>query len=100
MHFAGRGERVPNHPHTGSHDKKKLTGKPVKPAGSVGLKKYRHGLGLGTGPVRVPDRSGSQLFGKHWGRDAREQEDAIASCCLTCWCAGHAIGEILLKDIF
>jgi hypothetical protein len=47
-----------------------------KPAGSVGIKNYRHGLGLGTGPVRVPgrtgstgnrlNRSGSQRFGEPW----------------------------------
>jgi hypothetical protein len=31
----------------------------VKPAGSLVLKKYRHGLWVGTGPVRVPGRTGS-----------------------------------------
>jgi hypothetical protein len=57
----------PNRSHTGSHE-------PKKPASSVGIKNYRHGLGLGTGPVRVPggtgstgnrpNRSGSQRFGE------------------------------------
>jgi hypothetical protein len=50
----------------------------VKPAGSVGLEKLRHGLGVGTGPVRVlgqpgstgnrPNRSGSQRFGEPFHR--------------------------------
>jgi hypothetical protein len=39
--------------------KKKPVGKPVKPAGLLLLKKYRHGLLVGTGPVRVPGRTGS-----------------------------------------
>jgi hypothetical protein len=38
---------------------KKTVGKPVKPAGLLLLKKYRHGLLVGTGPIRVPGRTGS-----------------------------------------
>jgi hypothetical protein len=47
-----RAEQVsPNRPTMVPTNQKKPAGKPVKPAGSVGIKKYRHGLGLGTGPV-------------------------------------------------
>jgi hypothetical protein len=42
----------------GSHGSKKPAGKPVKPAGSRRLKNFRHGLGVGTGPVHVPGRTG------------------------------------------
>jgi hypothetical protein len=38
---------------------KKPAGIPVKPAGSLRVKNIRHGLGVGTGPVRVPSRTGS-----------------------------------------
>jgi hypothetical protein len=44
---------------TCSHGSKKSAGKPVKPAGSLRLTKFRHGLEVGTGPVRVPGRTGS-----------------------------------------
>jgi hypothetical protein len=44
----------------------KKAGKPVKPTGSLGLTKFRHGLGVGTGPVRVPGRTGSHRFCEPW----------------------------------
>jgi hypothetical protein len=47
------------------HQLKKPAGKPVKLAGSLGLKKFRHGLEVGTGPVRVPGRIGSTGNGSH-----------------------------------
>jgi hypothetical protein len=55
---------------------KKPDGKPAKPTGSLMLKNFRHGLGVGTVPVHVPgqtdstgnwpNRPGSQRFGKPW----------------------------------
>jgi hypothetical protein len=53
------GAGSPNRPNTGSHEPKKPAGKPVKPIDSVGIKNCNHGLGLGTGPVRVPGQTGS-----------------------------------------
>jgi hypothetical protein len=50
-------------PPAGFRGSKKPVGKPVKPAGLLFFKKYRHGLLVGTGPVRVPGRTGSQRFG-------------------------------------
>jgi hypothetical protein len=38
---------------------KKLASKPVKSAGSLRVKNYRHGLGVKTGPVHVPGWTGS-----------------------------------------
>jgi hypothetical protein len=38
---------------------KKPAGIPVKPTGSLRFQIYSHGLGVGTGPVRVPSRTGS-----------------------------------------
>jgi hypothetical protein len=46
-------------PPAGFHGSKKTVGKPVKPAGLLLLKKYRHGLLVGAEPVRVPGRTGS-----------------------------------------
>jgi hypothetical protein len=49
----GEGDQgSPNRPHTGSHEQKN---RPV----NQGIQNCRHGLGLRTGPVRVPGRTGS-----------------------------------------